>query len=150
MNIMKKTFLILPGVIIIAVLVLFVYVYTGFVQMEKGADAAFRTFDSSAQEGKASIVRRIEIQKRTKQDNIAWSYYQKGDYEMAIKEYKKAIEMSKYDQWAPRYRLSAAYEKAGYYRLAIQEIDWLLSHKLDKRVVDELTARKKNLTVLLN
>ena len=147
MNIMKKIFLILTGIMIIAALGLFIYIYIGFVQMEKGSDTALRTFDPKTQAGKVSIARRVEIQKRTKQENVAWEYYQKGDYEMAIKEYKKAIEMSRYDQWESRYRLSEAYEKAGHYDLALREIDWLLSRKkVDQRVIDELLARKAKIS----
>jgi len=146
MNIVKKIFLIAIGIVTVFILGLFAYMYVGFIQMEKGSDAALKTFDPKTQAGKISIARRFEIQRITNQENIAWEYYKKADYEMAIKEYKKTIEMSKYDQWVPRYRLSEVYEKAGYHDLALQEIDWLLSRKgVDQKVVDELLARREKI-----
>ena len=150
MNSIKKIFLVLIAIVAVFNLGVLIYVHTGFIQIEKGSKAALRTFDPRTQAGKVSIARRVEIQKRIKQENIAWDYYQKGDYGMAIKEYKKTIEMSKHDQWVPRYRLSDVYEKAGYYDLALQEIDWLLSRKkVDQRVVDELLARKAKISSAL-
>ena len=124
------------------------YLYIAYNQTKTASSNALKTFDKSTVAGKISIARRMEIEKRIEQENIAKKFYETGDYESAIREYKKAAEMSKYHQWVPRYRLSEVYEKAGHNDLAIQEIDWLLSQKPSRQVIDELNARKERLQSL--
>lgn len=74
--------------------------------------------------------------------NKAREYESNDKYDLAIEEYKKSLE-SKSEKWMAHRHLLDVYEKAEYYDLALQEIDWLLSRKkVDKRIVDELLARK--------
>ena len=76
----------------------------------------------------------------------AKSYIEKKEYDYAIREYTEALKMN-YNEWMTHRDLVDVYEKAGYYDLALQEIDWLLSRKkVDKRIVDELLVRKAKIS----
>lgn len=74
--------------------------------------------------------------------NIAKEYIGKNEYDNAINEYREVLKMN-YNQWMTHEYLLEVYEKAGYYDLALKEIEWLLSRKkVDKRVVSELSTRR--------
>lgn len=75
-------------------------------------------------------------------------YEKAGQYELAIEEYKKTIELG--EAWMGHASLARLYEKMEQYKLAIQEINWLISYKPpDPKVVDEYIARKRKLEKLL-
>jgi tetratricopeptide (TPR) repeat protein len=80
-------------------------------------------------------------------ENKAMEFENKGEYELAIGEYRKTLK-SEYNKWITHRHLLDLYEKAGHNDLAIQEIDWLLSQKPSRQVIDELNARKKRLQSL--
>lgn len=149
MKINKQIILVLSLVVAVLLIGAGIYLYTAFVQMKKGSEAALRTFDPTTEAGKVSIARRKEIQERVNQENIAWEYYQSGEYEKAIEEYKKVLAMSAHHQWVPRYRLSEAYEKTGNYELALQEIEWLISQNPRQQVMDELMKRKEKILQMI-
>lgn len=76
--------------------------------------------------------------KRVRHQNLGWDYAKAGDYDKAITEYQKAIELARQDpagDWAqinnqkfPRGTLVEIYGKAGRFQEAIEQIDWLLAH----------------------
>jgi len=149
MKINRQIILVLLIVVAVFLIGAGIYSYIAFMQMKKGSEAALRTFDPTTEAGKVSIARRKEMQERINQENIAWQYYQIGEYERAIEEYKKALEMSEHHQWVSRYRLSEAYEKTGNHKVALQEIEWLISQNPRQQVMDELKKRKeKNLQMM--
>lgn len=71
-----------------------------------------------------------------------------GQYELAIEEYKKAIDLG--NDSVGHGRLAALYEKIGQYELAIQELNWIISHSsLGHKLIDEDIAKKRELEKLL-
>ena len=106
-------------------------------------------------------------------NRLGRQYSDRGDYEKAIEEYNKAIEIiqnSKGNEWPnlkkedvdringetkndtqifPRYQLVQVYEKAKQYQEAIEQIDWLLAHKPLPHVKEELLLSKERLDSLL-
>lgn len=93
-------------------------------------------------------------------------YYDAGKYELSIVEYNKAIEIIQSmpdEKWTDvsqiemdrineesrssrqqfsRYRLVQIYEKAGRYSKALEQIDWLLTHKPVAHIQKELLVKK--------
>lgn len=70
-----------------------------------------------------------------------------GKYDLAIEEYKKALNIVRGDFGEIRYGLSICYEKTGQYALALKEIDWLLDRKV--LATPELLERKKRIQELI-
>ena len=86
-------------------------------------------------------------------DDLGWDYAKSGQYEKAVEEYKKAIEIIENmpgDEWPnlkkedadkinkqsridsqifSRYQLIDALDKAGRYEEAIQSVDWLIQNQ---------------------
>lgn len=102
-------------------------------------------------EGEAMIEGLKEIQPWANQVKKAANYEEEDDYKQAEIEYLKAIELSpdKADQGVARSGLIRIYEATGKYKLAIEQIDWLLAQGLRKDVTDKLLAQKQNLEKLL-
>jgi tetratricopeptide (TPR) repeat protein len=76
-----------------------------------------------------------------------------GRLDEAIKKYKEAIELGKYD-WPSHSRLADIYEKQGRYELAIEELDWLIEFqqkmkKTNKELLRNRIVRKERLESLL-
>lgn len=61
----------------------------------------------------------------------AIQYEKSGDFENAIREREKAIEVTKYlgDIWMARAGLAKLYEKVGKYDLAIKQYDWIIPYQ---------------------
>lgn len=88
------------------------------------------------------------------------SFLKSGEYEKAIEEYKTSIriiedsqdsiDIKTFNQKMSRYYLFQAYEKAGHHEEALEQIDWLLTHKPLPHVKEELLQRKERLESLLN
>lgn len=56
-------------------------------------------------------------------------YQEEGEYDLAIEEYKKAIELareSRSSAWVEGKDLAGAYEKSGHYDFAIKTINWIM------------------------
>ena len=96
-----------------------------------------------------------------------YAYEQKGDsfmkleeYDKAVEEYKTAIkviesgndsdEIKAFSQGMPRHYLAQAYEKAGRYQEALEQIQWLLDHKPLDHVKQELLAKKAEVLQRIN
>lgn len=82
---------------------------------------------------------------------LAERYYDKGDYEAALKETNKALKMSKspiVDRAAHR-NLLDIYKATEKYDLAIGEIDWLLDN-VNEHAKPELLKKKEELQKLLS
>ena len=93
--------------------------------------------------------------KQWKHHDLGKKYFEAGEYDKSIAEYKTAIEMAKQDprDWVqindqkfPRGRLWEVYEKAGSFQEAIEQIDWLLAHKPSEPHRLDLLAWKKVIT----
>jgi tetratricopeptide (TPR) repeat protein len=77
-------------------------------------------------------------------------YEDEGKYDLAIEQYKKAMELGENDDKALcRVLLADVYEKSGQYELAIQEIDWIIAQNPREEVKDEYIARKQKLEKLI-
>lgn len=81
-------------------------------------------------------------------------YFDAGNYDKAIEEYKKAIEIAQSNSWEwsrvqdqkfPRGRLVEVYMKAGQRQEALYQIDWLLAHQPSDQYEGELLANKYEL-----
>ena len=71
-----------------------------------------------------------------------------GKFDLAIKEYKEALETQKGgSEGMARYGLSVCYEKTGQYKLALEQINWLLERKVAS--TPELLERKQRIEKLL-
>ena len=90
--------------------------------------------------------------KQWKHHDLGKKYFEAGEYEKSIAEYKTAIEIGKQDarDWAqinnqkfPRGALIEVYEKAGRYQEAIEQADWMLAHKPSEPYSLHLMAYKK-------
>lgn len=75
-------------------------------------------------------------------------YEKEGKYDLAIEQYKKALD-THHDDWMAHCGLADAYEKSGQYELAIQEIDWIIAQNPRQQVKDEYIARKQRLEKLI-
>lgn len=103
-------------------------------------------------------------------DDLGWGYAKVGNYEKAIEEYKKSIEIIQKDpgyqdrfngtkeelatvneevrvakQAFPRNRLLELCEKTGRHQEALEQIDWLLVHKPLDHVRAELLTKKQEI-----
>jgi len=146
MNIIGKfimKFLIATGSVLLVLFVcLFIYLYIGFSQGAKGTQQAMKRFTPGTIEFETYKRWHEESEVYYEHAGKAKEYEKKGQYDLAIGEYKKAAEC-KAEKWSAHRNLLDVYEKAGYHDLAIQEIDWLLSQKPRQQVVDELIERKR-------
>ena len=112
----------------------------------------------------------VKAEDEWKHNRKGREYFEAGDYEKAIGEYLAAIqeiqaepnpehpaswtkeEVNTTNEWIktfrqefPRHRLVEVYEKAGHYQEAIEQIDWLLTHKPLAHVWYSLTNKKQEL-----
>lgn len=78
----------------------------------------------------------------------ASKYEKEGKYDLAIEQYKKALD-THHDDWMAHCGLARAYEKSGQYELAIEEIDWIIAQNPRQQVKDEYIARKQRLEKLI-
>jgi len=96
------------------------------------------------------------VGKQWKYHDSGKRFFEAGEYEKSIEEYKKAIELAQNDprgsllgienQKFPRGALIEVYEKAERYSDAIDQIDWLLAHKPSESYALTLLARKEVVT----
>lgn len=112
--------------------------------MKEGARIAHQAFDPTTEIGKANATSRI----RTNEEFEHWSkgdtFLKVGQFDSAINEYKL---INKYGrkEWESRTLLSKAYEIAGKYSEALQEIDWIISQKPRKDVLDGYIRRRNEI-----
>ncbi len=140
-----KSVIVVISFVLVLLVCLFTYFYVGFSQSAKGTQQAIKRFTPGTIEFETYKRWNEESKVYYEHANKAREYEAKGQYDFAIGEYKKSAEC-KAEIWMAHRHLLEVYEKAGYYDLALQEIDWLLSRKkVDKRVIDELLARKTRL-----
>lgn len=109
----------------------------------------------SFKRGAQNIEGRRIIAERDARMDAFYDVYQKGSkyekegkYDLAIEQYKKALEMN-YDEWMAKCGLADAYEKSGQYELAIQEIDWIIAQNPRQQVKDEYITRKQKMEKLI-
>ena len=88
------------------------------------------------------------ISEEGEQIDKAMKLEKEGKYDLAILEYKKALEMGMSESEA-RYGLSICYEKTGQYDLAIEQIDWFISKKPGEDAMKNLIQRKAHIQKLL-
>lgn len=137
--------------IIITLLILFVLGAAGYLylreigkELERGAKLARDAFDPTTAVGKANIALSKIVDTEFEYWHKGDEYLKKGQYEMAIVEYRKSLEYTeKYggNVWLSHHALAYAYEKAGYYQEALHELNWLIAQKPRQEVLDVLIAR---------
>ena len=145
---MKKTIKRAILIVIILMLIPFLYklglLYYMFYQEHKTAEVGRNNIEGAMiiaeRDAKISAIVMIE-EKGTE-------YEKEGKYDLAIEQYKKALEMGG-PEWVERALLAGAYEKSGQYELAVQEINWLIPRIARQEVKDEYIARKQKLEELL-
>lgn len=76
---------------------------------------------------------------------------EEGKYDLAIEQYKKALNESRdnLDIWIARCALADSYTKSEQYELALEEINWIISQNPRKEVMDEYLIRKQLLEKLI-
>lgn len=118
-------------------------------QLREGARVARESFDPKTEIGKANLIRKAQLAEINAYERLGNKYAYEGNYQNAIEEYKKALELTrKYNDGIGygviRSYLSQVYEYAGQYDLALQELNWLISRKPSKEGLDELIARRNS------
>lgn len=124
---------------------------TGTIEQSSASGKPGLVVITGKKEGEAMIEGLKEIQPWADQIHKARAYEKAGDYRQAEIEYKRAIELSpdQPDQGVARSGLIRIYEASGKYKLAIEQIDWLLAQGLRQDVTDKLLAQKQTLEKLL-
>ena len=120
-------------------LFIFTILYIGRYQEIKAYEKGARNVEWQAM--KQKIDARIDAQ--WNHIHAGRDYEEAGQYELAIKEYKKTIELG--EDWMGHAGLARLYEKTAQYELAIKEIDWLISQKPREGVMDLYRATKKKI-----
>jgi len=144
----KKTKII---IVVFTVMICIVLMFSGwffyeFAKAFKDHNVAvkFPAHGTPAAEAYYKSVERIHTKNKYLDEGMR--YAGQGEYDLAISEYKKAAELG--DKWVPKMRLSQLYEKTGQYKLALQELNWLISKNPREDVLNELTERKQRIEKL--
>ncbi len=102
--------------------------------------------------GTGSDKEKIDAFKKSLEENdefsdcleSSYSYEKKGDYQNAVIEGEKALELAKTkgDHWMVRAGLAELYEKVGKYDLAIKQYDWIIPYQ-EEALADALKTTYK-------
>ncbi len=145
----KKIILIVISVILCVFIIFVGWVCYEFARAFTEREKAMQLppYGSPAREAYNKIWERVN--KEGDQINKAFAYEKEGKFDLAILEYKKALEMVNGGGYEGIIHggLSNCYEKLGQYDLAIKEIDWLINAQVAG--TPELLERKVCLQKLL-
>jgi len=146
---MKKKTKIIVGIISVVICITFIFMGWFFYEFAKAfkahnAAVKFPAHGTPAVEAYHKSVERIHTKNKHLDEGMR--YAEQGKYDLAISEYKKAAELG--DKWVPKMRLAQLYEKTGQYKLALQELNWLISKNPREDVLNDLTERKQRIEKL--
>jgi tetratricopeptide (TPR) repeat protein len=145
----KKLILIIVSIILCVIFMGWVCYEFARVFMEREKAMQLPPYGSPARETYNKIWEKVS--RENDQINKAFAFEKEGKLDLAIMEYKKALEMVKGGgyEFMVREELSICYEKTKQYGLSLDELNWLIDKKPRPEVLNELLARKENLQGLL-
>jgi len=146
---MKKKTKIIVGIISVVICITFIFMGWFFYEFAKAFKAhnvavKFPAHGTPAAEAYYESAERIHTKNKYLDEGMR--YAEQGEYNLAISEYKRAAELG--GKWVPKMRLAQLYENTGQYKLALQELNWLISKNPREDVLNDLTERKQRIEKL--